>query len=390
MASSTPPPDQRAGKRPISFVLDAAGSLSAPVTLIIRPEDLTRNEPTRATVHATLGRDVSGWVDHFGEGLPSLTISGHTGWRGAGSVNGEQAFKDLNNLVQHDYSKAKQAAIDAGTDPALVKLLFVDMLDDFAWSVAPMQFILRRSKSRPLLHQYNITLQAISTKVDNPLVMLPDRGTVTAGLTSLGGAIGTLKRYVGTIQGLVSRAVGFVQGVLSPIASTAKSFANLSTQVFQMVSDGVGAVRGASTAVTNDLIGIAADMAKVGVNVFRTISAITGLPASIKADLARVASAYNEVLCIFKNSLRPGTVYEDYSDLYGASNCSSTTGGHPASIYANKNPFDFLRRDTSPIGVTGEAKSGISSLSRFDPVLAPMAIPEINRNMIAVVNGVKV
>jgi hypothetical protein len=388
MASSTPPPDQRAGKRPISFVLDAAGVFSKPVTLVIRPEDLTRNEPTRATVHATLGREVSGWVDHFGEGLPSLTISGHTGWRGSSAFNGEQAFTDLNNLVQHDYSKARQTAIDSGADPSRVKLLFVDTLDNFAWSVVPMQFILRRSKSRPLLHQYNITLQAISTTVDNPLVLLPDRGTVTAGLTTLGGVIGTLNGFNATISGIVGKAVSFVNSALSPIAGTVKGFLSLSTSVYGQVSSIVGTIRGGSTAISNGLIDIATDISKIGVNIFRTLAAVQGLPIGIKSDLMKVSKAYNEAFCVLRNSLKPGKIYEDYSGLYGSSNCSSTTGGNPASVYAGQNVFDVMQSDVAPVRVSGGATSSVQSLARFDPVIAPMPIAEMNRHLSAVVAGV--
>ncbi len=388
MASTTPPTDQRAGVRPISFVLNNGGSIGAPVTLTVRPEELTRNEPARATVHQTLGREVAGWVDDFGEGLGSVTIAGTTGWGGGGRPDGAEQFHKLNDLVAHDFPAAKQAAIDSGSDPAGVKLMFIDMLDDFAWNVKPMVFVLRRSKSRPLLFQYNISLQAISTAIDNPLVMMPQFGGLAAGLGSLGTAIRTLQGFVGSVQRMVSSAVAFVNGGLSPIAGTVKQFVGLSSSVFSVVSGTVGALKGGVTSVSNSMIGIASDLARVGANVFRTLSAIEGLPSSLKAELGRVASAYNEVHCIFKNSLRPGEVYENYEGLYGASNCSSTTGGNAASIYVGRNSFELMRSDQSAIATTSAALSGISGLSRFDPVLAPMAIPEMNRNLIAVVNGV--
>jgi hypothetical protein len=159
-------------------VLQNGLGFGSPVTLKVRPEDLTRTEPSRVSVHQTLGRVVNGWADNFGEGLPSVTIAGTTGWRtsAASGEDGAQAFETLNRLVVHEYHEAKQAAIDSGMDPATVKLLFVDMLDGFTWNVAPMNFVLRRSKSRPLLFQYNIVLQAISTDIDNPLRILRKPG----------------------------------------------------------------------------------------------------------------------------------------------------------------------------------------------------------------------
>ena len=109
------PTDQRAGVRPISFLLDAGGSLSDPVMLKVRPEDLTRTEPSRITVHQTLGRDRSGWADNFGAGLPTVTIAGHTGWRDTGTgEDGVKAFERLNTLVMQSYHAARQAAISVG------------------------------------------------------------------------------------------------------------------------------------------------------------------------------------------------------------------------------------------------------------------------------------
>lgn len=389
MLAKPAPTDQRAGVRPISFVLDNGGAIRSPVTLSVRPEDLSRTETGRATVHQTLGRAVTGWVDHFGEGLPSVNIAGHTGWRHATGVgmDGAQAFFALNDLVAKEYPQAKQAAIDSGTDPAGVKLLFVDLLDQFAWSVVPTQFVLRRSKSRPLLFQYNISMQAVATGIDFPSVVLPFFGTVTGGLGSLAGAMSFFDSVAGSVDGWVSRALSFVDGFLSPIGSVVKNFVVMSNSVFGAVNSVIRGAKNLVTGVGNRLIGIAGDIAKVGLNVFRTLNNIRNLPADLKAALGRVASAYNEVLCIFSNSLRPRKTYEDYTGVYGASNCSSTTGGRQDSPYANMNAFSLMRPEKNVATLNGAAINGVSTLSRMDPVLAPLPYPEIGRHMTNIVTG---
>jgi hypothetical protein len=387
--SGTTPSSQLPGRRPISFLLDNGGSIGAPVTLTIRPEDLTRNEPARATVYQTLGREVSGWVDHFGEGLPSVSISGHTGWRDmAGSgTDGAAAFAKLNHLVVRDFPAAKQAAIDSGRNPGGVKLLFVDMLDDFVWSVAPTQFTLRRNKSSPLLYRYNINLQAVSTSIDSLDVMMPFFGGIPAGLNALDRAIATIAGMSGDVEGWVMRALNTVDRGLGPIAAIIKNFVGLSNTVFGAVN---GVVRSASNFVTglsNRFIAMAGDVAIVGRNIFRTINAIVNLPADLKASLGRVASAFNEVACIFKNSLRPRKTYEDYTGMYGASNCSSTTGGRQESAYANLNAFQQMQADKDVATANSAALAGISALSRTDPVLAPMPIQEVGRHVTNIVTG---
>lgn len=392
MLQTAPPTDQRAGVRPIAFVLNNGGIIGAPVTLKVRPEDLQRDEPSRATVHQTLGRVTNGWVDNFGEGLPSVTISGHTGWRAGGGsgMDGAQSFEALNDLVAHQYHSAKQLAIESGRDPATVKLIFVDMLDNFTWSVVPMMFQLRRSRSRPLLFQYNIRLQAIDTSIDNPLRIVPFLGNIPGGLGALEGVLGALWEFAANVQDWVAEAVSFVDRALEPIASTIRKFVEVSASVMNAVITTVNAVKNGISAVANKLIGIASDIAQVGINIFRTISSIASLPAHLKAALSRVATAYNEALCILRNSLRPRKVYDDYDGLYGASNCSSTTGGRGPSRYANMNAFSLMQMEKGPVEISSAAVASASTLNRYDPVLTPAPLQEIGRHAGIIANGVTV
>jgi hypothetical protein len=392
MQNKNPPRDQRAGVRPIAFVLQEGGRFNSPVTLKIRPEDLNRVEPSRVSITQTLGRDVGGWVDNFGEGLPSVTLSGHTGWRQtySGGVDGATAFEQLNKLVAHDYHKAKQRAIDAGIDPSTIKLLFVDMLDNFTWSVVPNQFVLRRSKSRPLLFQYQITLQAIDTNIDVQFKAVPFKGNVPAGLTALKGAIATLESQAETIQGIIAQAVSYKDSLLAPIGKTVKDFADLSTQVFNIVNDTVKEAQDGIYGTANSLIEIASDLATVGVNINRTISSVAGLPASVQAAVSRVASAYNEVFCIFQNSLRPRKTFQDYDGLFGASNCSSTSGGRAGSAYSSQNAFAMMQLNNGPVTVSSGAYSSVAAIKNADPVLSPMSLEEVDRNLKVINSGVEI
>lgn len=382
-SGTTPPTSQKAGVRPISFVLDDGVSLGEPITLNIRPEDLVRTEPMRAAVHQTLGRGLIGWVDHFGEGLPSVTISGHTGWRynDVTGMDGAEAFERLNQLLAHDYPAARQSAIDRGMDPAAVKLIFADNLDNFAWSVVPMQFTLRRNKSSPLLYRYNIPLQAVATAIDMPPVEVPFLGDEQNGMEALDDAVEVLEEAQPGVEDWVSRALGFVDGVLGPIAGVISEFVAKANSIFAKVNSVVRGVKNFVTGVANRFIGMASELASVGLNLFRTINNIRNLPNDVKAAIGRVAAAFNQVLCIFKNSLRPRKTYEQYDGLYGASNCSSTTGGRPASPYANLNVFQKMQPVRDVATLNGSGLSGVAALTRMDPVLAPMPYPEIGRHL---------
>lgn len=387
MTAGPAPTDQRAGVRPITFILDDRGQFRPPVTLPIRPEDLNRTEGSRATVHQTLGRDVTGWVDNFGPALPSCSISGTTGWRyseGTG-LDGFQSFEALNQLVQRDYHEAKQAAIDDGVNPAFVRLLFVDALDGFAWSVVPMQFVLRRSKSRPLLFQYNIQLQAISTMVDVPVIQLPDLGNPGNALMSLQQAS---EEIDDAMDGLEFPVISLPVDTPFSIGDLIKDFVGLSTDLFQQVGSALSDIKNLANGLTNDLLSLAGDLAQAGLNVFRTITAVANLPLDMMTRAQRIAAAYNEVACIFKNALRPRQPYEEYSALYGSSNCSSTTGGSPPSPLAGQNVFSLMLPDSSPVAASSAALLAVSALRMADPVLAPLSLPEVNRNLSSIVEGI--
>ena len=392
MFTQSPPTDQRAGVRPIAFLLQKSGGFGSPVVLKVRPEDLSRSEPSRTNVTQTLGRNAQGWVDNFGEGLPSVTISGHTGWRtssGSGE-DGAKAFETLNTLVQKDYHKAKQEAINAGIDPATVKLLFIDMLDGFTWSVTPTQFVLRRSRSRPLLFQYNISLQSVATDIDNPLMVLPFAGNLPAGLGALENIVRTIEGFANDINGWISDAVAFKDRALAPIGATIQAFTNMSARVFGAVNSVIATGENAVSSTANTLIGFASDIAKVGANINRTVSNIAGIPGNIKASISKVGAAYSEAYCIFKNSLRPRKIYSDYSDLYGASNCSSTTGGRQGSSYLNTNAFEMIQPKKSPLMLTSGAQSSITTLGNSDPVLAPIDLKEMDRHLTIINKGVTI
>ena len=147
-------------------------------------------------------------------------------------------------------------------------------------------------------------------------------------------------------------------------------------------------MNGLITGTTNQLLGIGQSVAAAGVAVFRTISAIAGIPLVLKASLKRVGAAFTELECIFKNSLRPRQAYQQYDGLYGAGNCSSTTGGRGASPFLGQNVFQAIQPGNNGVGVTQSAGAALTTLGRTDTVLSPLPLPALGTNLQAVVSGV--
>lgn len=390
MATSNAQPanatDQRAGTCPIAFIIEVGPkSIYGPLYLPIRPEDLTINQPSRVAVHQSLGRDIAGWADNFGEGLPTINISGHTGWRQSRylQMDGAEAFSVLQSFLTENYHDARQNAINSGADPASIRLLFIDTLNDNAFVVEPTQFVLKRNKSRPLLRMYNISLQVIGyASYSNVVKVKPINGYAGNGVVAL-------KRSIATLAGLTPIVLPTIGGTLGgALSELVGGFLDFANGVLGDVVDFVSQLEDLATSEANGLIGFASDIAGVGLNLFRAMSAVRALPTSVTAEFSRVSSAFNEMVCIFQNSLKPRPVYSSYSGLYGASNCSSTTGGSPPSPYANLNVFELITASNGAISVSSAATASIAALRAMDPVLAPLPQSEIERHMTVIMAGI--
>lgn len=387
------PQSQKADARPIAFVLDDRAKNDPPIaiTLLIRPEDLSRTDPSRMSVQQTLG---GAWVDSFGAGLPNITISGHTGWRQATSSvdlnrskDGIERFQELKSNVFAQWHQRRLAAVKAGQDPDLVKLVFADALDHFAVVVAPLSFSLRRSKSRPLLCQYQIAMAVTDQSIDPSRYLQYGVGgdfdldsLEAAGLDSLSASIEALAGYAKDVQKFVDRTL------VAPV----KKFMDQTTRLYRAVDTAVRSVDG----VADSLISVAQMSARAGMNLFRTIGTVASFPGHVRAKLMQVAAAYSNIFCVLNNALRSKSFYEDYSPVYGASNCSSTSGGRPISPLADTNPFytvaSPLQSGSSPVSIKTEAQSSLSTLASTDVVLSPMPLSTLQFHVSTVASGMEV
>lgn len=380
--------------REIAFMLDDRANGRSPIfaSLVIRPEELTRTEPSRVTVHQTLGDEkTNGWADSFGVGLPTISIAGTTGWRGSSNGgDGMELFGKLNEVVYVNWHAYRKEAVENGKDPSDVRLIFVDTLDSFSWEVAPMSFVLRRSKQRPLLMQYSIQLQTLSFDIDGgESDDFFGFGDFDIGLGSLGKIVDFFKSGAKWIKDTVDGVVNFVMGPINAANAVIGDVVDTVNGVLGAVQDAVGAVKDGISTVENGVIGIAKDVAEVGKNIFETFQAVRELPEFLKRDVGQIAAAYRTAFCILKNSVREqGGIYQNYTDLYGASNCSSTAGGRPASPLADYNVFETFKPAVLPVQVDANAQQSINQLRVTDPVLNPMPMSELIRHAGNMVDGV--
>lgn len=381
LTSVFPPASQDAGSRPISFVLiDKAtgGGAVSSTALNIRPEELTRTEMSRMTVQQTLG---GAWADDFGPGLATINISGTTGWRGSVGSDGMQLFAALKKQVYTDWHAGRNAARAAGLDPNLVTLTFADALDDTTDVVVPTSFVLRRSKSRPLLMQYQISMIALGLPVPDT----KSSSLLGDAMNALG--LGSLGKSISALAGMVSKVASWVQtNIIGPI----KSFISTAVSAFNAVVGVINSVTG----VISSVLSTAQSIARAGMQVMQTIGSIAALPAAIKLQVMGTAGMFSNIYCTLKNAIAKSNTYPDYTTLLGASNCSSTSGGSPASTYTTSgtNPFnDVIGAPKKPVlSVTSQAAASIQKINNTDPVLSPMSTAEIGAHLKVINSGVQV
>lgn len=132
-------------------------------TLIINPQELSMQEPTRQTIINTIG---GAYVDDFGRGLPTVTISGHTGWRlkpmpdGTGLQDGWQAFKSLRNNIFRYFTDSKDPIRSFLRNP-YYQLRWYNWAHDEYYLIQPTEFDLQQSVSEPLLYQYTFSFTCV-------------------------------------------------------------------------------------------------------------------------------------------------------------------------------------------------------------------------------------
>lgn len=349
------PSSQLARDRPISFLLQTSGrTVAGPFNLIIRPEVLKRTEPSRLNVQQTLG---GAWADSFGPGISVITIQGHTGWRGGSAKDGEALFQDLRNNTYLAWHAERDAQIKANQDPNRVELVYSDTLNRISVVVAPLQFELQRSKTRPLLQQYQIVMLALRDANVPPAV--PSNELLAVDLPKaqrqalVPQSITALQSSINKIKAISAKIQTTYKALAQPIVDLADKAAEL----LQVVHDQVDAIQ---DTITFPLLQVAGDVQFAANNL--TLAVEDGLGGSQQArlNLRRAASTFREAACNLANLADNLGAYLDFSGLEGSSNCSSTSGGSPPSAYADVNVFPIILQKTEPFTpLTADAANAV-------------------------------
>jgi hypothetical protein len=385
------PSSQKADVRPISFTLQDTSKGSQPlatIPLYIRPEELTRTESSRTTVHQTFGGS-GAWADSFGPGVPTLSISGHTGWRpDDNGDDGLARMKTLHDVIFNAWHLSRQLKTLQGLDPDTIQLIFSDAMDDIAWVVAPTQFVLKRDRRRPLLAQYQIGMTYLSQYV------------ASGGATASGSTFGALQALgLDSLAASLQSAMDFLNGIndaiksaLGPIVASVKAFVKVVTTVCTAVKTVIMTGLKVVNSLTYGLISIAKDLTRAASSVFSVFSTIASIPNYVKTQFMKVRSSFFNIFCVLSNCFKQSRVLQDFSGVYGASNCSSTAGGTSLSAYLNVNTFEQIqaKSNAAQVQIGTEAANSVTALKGIDAATNPPSLATVQAHLTNINNGLTV
>ena len=355
------------------------------MTLPIKPEELTRAEPSRVSAVNALG---GAWVDSFGRGLTNLTISGNTGWRIKSGLDGIGQFSKLRDEIIHKWHTLREERIAGGKDPGDVRLFFIDELNGaYVAEVVPMNFTLRRSKSQPLLLMYNLTMTATNDKAVRPAD--PDDGSFdlleikrlkdkASSLSSVASSIDTLKNIQESLKSSLTTIGEFGRSVHGWTDRTFGPAMDLANEVITTANMTKEVINSAGQVAVN----LATDLSAVGTKLWEAVGAVASLPNAVKSEVMQIKGAFSNLHCVLANGYGNSMlgIYEG-SDLYGSSNCSSTAGGRGASKYKGINSFEMpgviekVRVSTDAV----KAIQMVKASDRINPIDTAQLAAQINQ-----------
>ena len=371
--------------RPISFLLMDPDGIVAEQDLVIRPEELTRQEPSRNNVQQTLG---GAWLDSFGQGVASITLSGHTGWRGTSTEDGTALFQKLRETVFTEWHTRRAERVRQLLDPNDVQLVLADQLNDVAVVVAPQQFQLRRHRTRPLLSQFQISLVELGDFSDQQAFQLSDQ--ITEAIDHPGReqlALESLRQNVAVRTGLLADLKD--SGLTADLVEASEGLLDLSNSLLEKAEELSAGLVGGLDAIAAPLLSISTAVSQASANLFSILAMPSNIAAHAKHLLMRIAGNFLDAFCNLRNGFKRLFQFPDFTDLFGASACSSTGGGRPHSPWAQENPFLKVFPDTSPIvSITESARESLESLMSMDSVIEEVQQSEIIYHMKSMSSGV--
>lgn len=168
-------------------------------TLLVNPEDMNMTEPARVNVVQTLG---GAYVDDFGQGLPTVSISGVTGYKARENTegitkDGWTEFRDFREKIYRFFLKSNNPS---------AKLYWFNWEDDEYYQIQPTSFRMMRNKQAPTLYRYEFQftcIEKVTSDVKKPVVQesssshMEDTGRIQQSTSEAISQLGEIYTHLG-------------------------------------------------------------------------------------------------------------------------------------------------------------------------------------------------
>jgi hypothetical protein len=264
-----------------------------------------------------------------------------------------------------------------GNDPSRVLLIFADGLDNTVDVVMPMSFTLRRSRQSPLIARYQIALQGLNIPLQPGI---PDlvQSLVARDAKLSAAAMASMQDSSAMLAQASAGGLAQVPGVGVSLLAYANTAQTLIAQVQNAKSIAAG------------LSSFGKQFTQGGLNLMHAVTSLSSLSSQVRSSIMSAGSAFSNLNCLFNNAIGASLTMPDFSDLFGASNCSSTSGGSPISPLAGQNPWALIfPQGGGSIAISAPAQASLSALAICDPVLFCPSLAQLAANAQAVASGVR-
>jgi hypothetical protein len=343
-----------------TLILKQGNGILAAHTLRINPESIAYDVPPRVSTYQTL-KDF--YVDDHGLGIQAVTLSGTTGWKPrrivgeAFPMDGFASFKHLYKEIYLAYQAERSYLEKQGLSafhrigkPDGLHVKILDKMNELTYTAVFNKFLLRRSRGRPLLFQYDIGLTVITDQDTDPardpkqLSNLAGVGEVVSGKPQL------LSKRLSNTQDVIAKFRTDEQDFLDRHPSFAKVLDDVD-RLAQLANDAVDEFD-RLTGISSDAVGLLSGRINGLANGLHRLSNVTFLASAFIGDLSaktigslnRVITEFGAIKCSLEG-LTFGQFVPNVRLLDGFPNCAATLGIESSQFSLSDNTFQELFGD---------------------------------------------
>lgn len=322
----------------------------------INPESTNYSFPSRSTVVQTLGGAV---IDHFGIGIPVITLTGTTGWNIKGNTDGFKSFQALQQFYEFYQSELNAEETFfipfVGSLKGTVRIRFDDGPSRLRFFVHLQDLKINRTKARPLLFPYTLTMQVLNADES-----LENREFVTvdnyADFFANGALRSSLRARAAEIKdnffGLENN-IDLLPESFRTVFQSGIDALDIIDDLSDIGEDSINLIQDTAGFITGNLSRVSRSVRRAA----RTLQVLTDLPSNIATEFIStvngIIQAFGDLECVLQDFINGKTLRPRVGLISGGNACSTILGASTPAIrpILGENTFDLLSSAGVPVEI---------------------------------------